>query len=163
LVVAVDPSWFVFVRLFDAVADANVAAAADVAAAVVRAAAVVAAAAVAIVAADGSVTAAVDSAAVAAAADVSAIVAATAVAAADIVAAAASYHLLRQLLSLLYLAIAAASVLLQALDLDVAMLLLRRRQWHQRLHSVYLLWWRFCGRVTVNQKNNKIVDKLLVG
>jgi len=132
-VAAVDPSWFGFVRLSDVAAVANVAA--------VRAAAASAAAA------------AVGSAAVAAAAAGIAVAAATVVAvatkvagAAGTAAAAAVAAAAGCLLLMWYLAIAAATVLLQALDLDEAMLLM------QRLHSVCLLWWSFCGRVTAEKK-----------
>jgi len=130
---AVDPSWFGFVRLSDVAAVANVAA--------VRAAAA------------ASAAAAAGSAAVAAAAAGIAVAAATVVAvatkvagAAGTAAAAAVAAAAGCLLLMWYLAIAAATVLLQALDLDEAMLLM------QRLHSVCLLWWSFCGRVTAEKK-----------
>lgn len=126
---AVDPSWFGFVRLSDVAAVANVAA---VRAAAAAASAVAAgSAAVAAAAADIAVAAATGVAAATEVADAAGIAAAAAVAAAGC------------LLLLWYLAIAAATVLLPALDLDEAMLLM------QRLHSVCLLWWSFCGRVTV--------------
>jgi len=124
-------------------------------------AAVVNVAAVRAAAAAASAVAAGSAAVAAAAADI-AVAAATGVAAATEVAdaagiAAAAVAAAGCLLLLWYLAIAAATVLLPALDLDEAMLLM------QRLHSVCLLWWSFCGRVTAEKQARNKRNLQLVG